>query len=144
MSAFQVSDKHISAIVTAIQSGRCGAYVRIPNPYPDAPEGGAIRADNVDYTSLGQYLADVNHESVSYRYSHRPEMHAAPDFQFDTRYRAAPLPPIAIIKATECYRYQSSEHPGWKDSPADQLTQALISEQISKLPGYDAAAWEIS
>lgn len=143
MSAFQVSDKHISAIVTAIQSGQCGAYGKIPNPYPDAPEGDTLPANNVDAQSLGQYLADVNHESVSYRYGHRPEMHAAPDFSYKPYYPGA-FSPVQIIKATECYRYQSCEHPGWKDSPADQLTQALISEQISKLPGYDAAAWEIS
>jgi hypothetical protein len=40
--------------------------------------------------------------------------------------------------------YQSCEHPGWEESEARKFCQQLTEGAIARLPGYEAAAWEIT
>ena len=52
---------------------------------------------------------------------------------------------VQIIKAARCLDYQSCEHPGWEQSDACKLLQAIIGDDTSAhLPGYDEAEWEIT
>lgn len=143
MSAFQLSDKHISYLVNALHQLNASDYVQIPDPDPTSLEGHMIRASNVTDTDLGQYLVNVNSDSLNYLYAHHSDNHTPHTFRYDSRYRTQPLDNVQVIKAAQCYEYQSCEHPGWKDSPASQLIECLISAAIHKLPGYSAAAWSI-
>jgi hypothetical protein len=49
-----------------------------------------------------------------------------------------------VLKAIDCYRYQSCEHPGWASSEAQQFCLALQALAINHLPGYDQAPWDIT
>jgi hypothetical protein len=55
--------------------------------------------------------------------------------------RRGPMNPVQVLKAINCYQYQSCEHDEWKSSEAHAFIEALRSAAISALPGYEAAAW---
>lgn len=54
-----------------------------------------------------------------------------------------PYTPTAVeaLSAIACYRYQSCEHPGWKDSEAFAFCDVLEQACIGALPGYRDAPW---
>ncbi len=59
--------------------------------------------------------------------------------------RGAPiLTAIQAIKAAQCLRYQSCEHPAFEDSLACKFIAAIIADAIPRLEGYDSAEWAIS
>ncbi len=58
-------------------------------------------------------------------------------------YTARHYLPVEIIKACDCYDYQSCETPDWKDTEAYAIMQMLRKRAIYSLPGYEEAAWEI-
>jgi hypothetical protein len=49
--------------------------------------------------------------------------------------------PVQVIKACDCYEYQSCEHEAWKTSEAHAFISALRSAAWRALPGYDDAEW---
>ena len=49
--------------------------------------------------------------------------------------------PVQVIKACDCYEYQSCEHTGWPTSEAHAFVSALRRAAWQALPGYDNAAW---
>jgi hypothetical protein len=51
--------------------------------------------------------------------------------------------PVQVVKACNCYDYQSNEHPEWEGSFAQALSEMIRGEAIAALPGYDSAAWGI-
>jgi hypothetical protein len=55
--------------------------------------------------------------------------------------RTHKLTPVQILKAIDCYEYQSCEHAGWKTSEAHQFCEALEVRMVSSLPGYNEARW---
>lgn len=123
MSAFVLSDKHIDYLVSAAQLYR------------------VIPADLSRV--VGQILALENVKSVDYRYGTKDadalEREIA-DRPFSLTLR---LDPVQVIKAADCYAYQSCEHPAWQASEARRYCDAIRSAAISRLPGYDTAAWAI-
>jgi hypothetical protein len=95
-------------------------------------------------------LAD-NQRSVNYRY-HEDEVASGYTFVLDTH----PVDPVRIFKASHCYAYQSCEHPEWAGSSARRFCDALDAvampglagreltvRELSAIPGYDMAPWEI-
>lgn len=52
--------------------------------------------------------------------------------------------PVEIIKACDGYDYQACDAPGWENSPARHISQAIRAIAIKALPGYEQAAWEIT
>lgn len=102
MSAFTVGAPHIDTIVNAMRQ-----FAGVPVP-AGAPRG------------IGQMLWDENYASVNHRYS---ESEPTPDYS--PTLTDAPLSPIAVLKALDCYEYQSCEHPGWKTSDAHTLINAV-------------------
>ena len=97
---------------------------------------------------VGAMLAAENRRSVDHRYN-ETEME---DFYTFTRYpgsgdSVAPgtpqLDPVQVLKAIACYEYQSCEHPEWETSEAHEFCIMLRHATIARLPGYEAAAWEI-
>lgn len=93
-------------------------------------------------------LLSENLASLSYRYPDDKPSHAA---SFDTyapieaaeRIAVMETPKLHIIKLCHHYAYQSCEHPGWKDSNAKRIIDAVEAHAVHHLPGYDAAPWGI-
>ena len=46
-----------------------------------------------------------------------------------------------VLKATDCYEYQSCEHPEWPSSNAHDFIQALRKDAWRLLEGYEEAPW---
>lgn len=96
--------------------------------------------------ALANMLAAENAKSVAYRYQE-----AESGFQFSSeqqlvdhaRYDLA-RNPVAILKAIQCLKYQSCEHPEWNESEAKLALSHIQSAAIRELPGYDdAEGWDI-
>lgn len=129
MSAYVVSRSHIATL----------AHYAL---------GGSHRISNRwgDMLALANMLAAENAKSVAYRYQE-----AESGFQFSSaqqvvnfaRYDLA-RNPVAILKAIQCLKYQSCEHPGWQESEAKLALSHIQSAAIRELPGYDEAeGWSI-
>lgn len=141
MSAFLVSHTHIAALVKFASENRT---------YASFLDAGTFD----DMERLAERLAAECVASVSYRYpKDEPNelpgpidrsIAVWPSFA-NTIWSTVPtLTPIAALKALSCYEYQSCEHPTWEQSYAHGWCQKLRQEAIGRLPGYEAAAWEIN
>lgn len=152
MSAFIVGKAHIDALVHAgIRAGspaRGGYTLRWR--VGDGPEWAgdyeaytvAVREQTRELTletanQVGAMLWNENKRSVDHRYNE------ANDREVYTFAESYVSNPVAILKAIDCYEYQSCEHDEWQQSEAFAFCQALRHAVISMLPGYDDAAWEI-
>lgn len=146
MSAFIVSENHIRYLVSAALHYRMhgGAFTwyslgtseRQPSrmgtldPVADALGDPAVGAD-----ALGSMLWHKNFASVNARYHEKEE---APTYKHG---RSVTVDPVQVLKAVQCYAYQSCEHDGWWDSSARAFCEALKNAAIHKLAGYDQAEW---
>ena len=141
MSAFQVSNAHISVLVFA----REFVDSRLTPFYRDSE------------TDLGRALVRENVLSCEHRYpSNAQRDHvlttgavepSAADFAAEAYFykRPAKTPDVVtMLKAIDCYEYQSCEHPGWKTSHARDYCAEVRRNLIPMLPGYSDAPWGIS
>lgn len=128
MSAYVVSDSHISALVGAM------ARLTIIN-INDAQE----------VQRVGQLLLDANIKSVQKRYPN--EAFPLEPFVLSKKHFKQWVDPILVpvyfLKALECYAYQSDIPGDWMASEANRLLSQLRNSLIRKLPGYDSAPWGI-
>jgi len=134
MSAFIVSHKHIDALVSAMLDARMS--------YWDGHNRVYVTRANAEET--GRILLSENVRSVLYRYGGRigdDERQAATSYRF--AYAVRPRSPVQVIKAVHCLDYQSCETEDWENSIAWRICQAIMANVTSRLPGYEAAAWEI-
>jgi hypothetical protein len=102
-----------------------------------------VTRDNAE--EVGRILLEENVRSVNYRYGGRigdDEKNAAALYCFT--YAARPLSPVQLIKAVHCLDYQSCETEDWETTQAWRICQAVLSAATGRLPGYEAAAWEIA
>ncbi len=51
------------------------------------------------------------------------------------------IEPVQVIKACDCFDYQSCEHPAWEESEAKAFTHSLRRAASHSLPGYNGAEW---
>jgi hypothetical protein len=128
MSAWTVSKAHIDAMIGAALSSPVQTF-----SWYQGDERTVLDERNVD--EIGQMLWDENYLSVNYRYE---DNKAAPQYEYAAM---EDKPAVALLKAIDCYEYQSCEHPGWDDSSAKAFCDALSDMLIGRLPGYDAAPW---
>lgn len=93
-----------------------------------------------DAADLGAKLHAENVKSLQARY---PGDEAPLPYEHDPRAAllARQLPHIQIVKAADCYRYQSCEHDGWEKSYAAEVIDAVYRCAVSSLPGYQEAMW---
>lgn len=133
MSCFIVSEQHIDFLITAAVT-----HGLLDESSPLALKIAVLK------------LERENQASVDNRYPHIPA--ADRNMRTVTPERAPRLlgrrdrtlvTPIQILKAIECYVYQSSEHEGWKTSEARDFCDHLRDYVIKTLPGYDDAAWSL-
>jgi hypothetical protein len=87
---------------------------------------------------VGAMLWAENTCSVNWRYA---ESELEGPYVFDRR--AQTVDPVWTLKLLDCYEYQSCEHPGWEDSEARRFCDALRHDAIGRLPGYEAAPWDL-
>lgn len=139
MSAFIVSAGHIDYLVSAAIAANI--------PYGGVRwEDARIELGNAD--AVGAALWRENVASVAYRYADSahaglPGPIGGDDPDAYTLHQYVTLAPVQVLKAIDCYVYQSCEHPAWSDSEARRFCDALRRGVIGRLPGYDDAEWEI-
>lgn len=115
MSAFVVGNEHIDVLVNAI-----------------AQYGVAAKDTNrIGYRALGQLLWDENLRSVDHRYQE-----SNPGERYILHTTEGGLDPLAVLKAVDCYQYQSCEHPGWEDSDACAWVTRLREAIYTAVPRY--------
>ena len=129
MSAFIVSDTHINSLVRYASRFNVRAFHGNPMAMFKVK-------DNEQATA--ELLLAENVKSVNYRYRDNEVMTITYD-------PAAPiLTIIQAIKAAQCLRYQSCEHSDYEDSIAFKLIEAIITDAIPRLEGYESAQWAIA
>ncbi|MEV3965210.1 hypothetical protein AB0M34_30735 [Nocardia sp. NPDC050193] len=115
MSAFIVGNEHIDVLVNAIAQ------------YRVAPES----TGRIGYRALGQLLWDENVRSVDHRYRE-----STPGGRYVLHTTECDLDPLAVLKAIDCYEYQSCEHPEWEDSDAHTWVRRLREAIYTSAPRY--------
>lgn len=140
MSAWVVSDEHINVLLWAGMRSR--PNIPLVWYFGNPTQRGSLDYDTAD--EVGQMLRNVNIDSVNHRYNGpEPGTGVYPEY----RYRQ-PLcmswTPVEVLKAIECYEYQTCEIPGWHDSEAYAFCRELRFRMIAALPGYDTAPWVIN
>lgn len=131
MSAYIVDDFHINGLVTwaALQhaASNVSYFWR-----------GAHRAIQGNEARVAQGLYAQNVRSVNHRYNDKTPS----KFEFRwvtgsvTNHSAA-----EIIKACDCYMYQSNETPRADRTEAFAIIQAIREQAVCRVPGYSEAEW---
>lgn len=132
MSAFTVSDKHISAMLQAMNTPQM--YHGYVFSYWWEGEWKEIR----DKQYLGQVLKNENYRSVNFRYDDNEE---TLPFTYQTPEKR--YTPVEIIALCNCFNYQACETDNWKETKAYSIMQALRENAIQSLPGMNDAPWSI-
>ena len=144
MSAFLVSPKHIGTLAASFCFSRASEWRHIGT-----------------CDEIAETLARQNLRSVESRYpdltgrgaeeflsiSNQDYIAASARASFDVRnalqYSKAGRWHADLLKAAQCYEYQSCETSDWEQTQAAKVCREIISLTISELPGYDAAPWGI-
>jgi hypothetical protein len=129
VSAFLCSATHLSTLVNALDVA----------PKSDRPRD----FRDTDPRVLFRTLLDENLASLDEKYGE------GTDIEFANRYKYDPLagrgiPVVGLLKAINCYEYQSCEHDDWEKSQAYRFCDALRKMLIRELPGYEEAVWEVT
>lgn len=135
MSAFEVSARHLSAVVAVFLYGaRDSVSWTKPDPTLNAID------------RLVRMLADENTASVAYLYRQEADPRPEPEIM-QIAYEAATtrrddLPStIEAAKLLACLEYQSCERDEWETTPAYRWINRLRADLLMNAPGYYAADW---
>jgi len=148
MSAFCVGYTHIDTLLTAgltLTTHGPLTWLAAPTPSGDTERVNdqhlrrELRIETAN--TVGQMLINENARSVNHLYGgEQPELAQ----RYTYRRLLGPVQPVAVLKAVDCYEYQSCETPDWAASEARQFCEALRARCVHALPGYDAApAWPV-
>lgn len=137
--------EHIAQLATLLTrpwGPRADPLVR----YDADPEYDRSRGDADAYSYVFRALWAANALSVAtlYRHPDTPEpCPPVPRCSIDPWVWMTTTPDAAVrvLKAVNCYRYQSDNHDGFPRSLAGQWTDALETAAVRSLPGYSEAAW---
>jgi hypothetical protein len=150
MSAYIVDRKHILYLVEAAMSHRITKYGPFSWYHGNPQQRGELGStDYAHAADVANMLWRENIASVSARYPNESSdslpgptggsfVIKEADFagtcfeQFD---------PVQVLKACDCYHYQSCEHDDWKSSEAKAFVDSLRANAWHELQGYDAAKW---
>lgn len=130
MSAFNVNEYHISQLI------KYGAHRGVGMCY----QGKFDRKIEGNEQLLLGMLVKTNDDSVNHRYEENvPSMPGEyiPDYN-------RILTAVQVIKACECFDYQSCEIDNYESTDAAKTIDAIRKRAISALPGYNEAEWEIA
>lgn len=132
MSAFIVGHDHIDALLTFATA--------------EQATSNGVEITTANATEIGRILLTENERSVSHRYPGDGDLpgtigEEAAGYTF--RPVTGVLAPLVILKACECFDYQSCETDDYRESEACRIVDVIRSRAISRLPGYsDARGWE--
>lgn len=148
-AAFVVSRSHIRYLVDA--AAYLAQRTRMSFRYT---ENLVIRpgCDKETKVAIGQDLWNENIKSVQTRYPEDSLDELPGPIGENYTLTADDFPPrpfhdwslVQILKACDCYAYQTCEHQGWETSRAKTLIDSIISIAYGELPGYDDANWQIN
>ena len=148
MSAYQCSPDHIGQLAALLTHGLRGRGHEPILRYDVDPQWGPTHGAADAYSYAFRVLWDENARSVAARYPGDGPATPAPDaparwHSVDPVAMAIAVPDfyVRVIKAVQCYSYQSCEHDGWATSTASKWMDALTAEAIRSLRGYSAAPW---
>ena len=154
MSAYVVDRNHIAYLVDAAMSHALGAehhgglvwVWEIDRGTGNYSRSNIPIADYNRAAEVGQMLWSENVASVRYRYPDCTDELPGPIGESCIYEKHEPafyrtVDPVAVLKACDCYEYQSCEHREWEVSEAHAFIMALRSRAIHALPGYDEASW---
>ena len=150
MSVFQVSNKHISAILGASQRYR-DRYNKPMSPFNPLKVGQMLLDENIlsynaRYPVTANLPSDVPATSEAYREALKEALEKAGNmipFVLNKNAYDNPLTVIETIKLIDCLEYQSCESEGWEISEAKCWLDMLKLQIISNNPEWDAAEWAI-
>jgi hypothetical protein len=142
VSAWIVAKAHVDVLVLA--------GVQFTVPYDLTAAGRGRPPDPVQLAAAGADLWAENHHSINHLYG---EDGQPPGYRPPTA--EVILDPVAVVKAVDCYVYQSCEHPGWASSRAADYSRRLRTAAMTGLPverdrggrpypvAWDATPWGI-
>ncbi len=138
MSAYVVEAEHIRYLLASAMAMDSQGPFRW---YHRGSEAEATFSSHVlDYTNadeIGQMLWGANYDSVNSRYS---EEDSAPVYSHPV-FKRYDLDAVQILKACDCYEYQSCETSDWDTSLAHAFIESLRRQAVTKLAGYSDAEW---
>lgn len=140
MSAYVVAQAHIDYLVLAAVE-----LTRPHRGYGIRYGGDRVTDDTAD--EIGAALLAANIASVNERYPTARELPGSLPAPATYRFDPTGLPrldPVQLLKALDCYEFQSCEPANWRNSEARQFCERLRMAAICELPGYDEATWEIT
>ena len=134
MSAFVCDSDHIKFLVTAQLFGQYDRALarQVPKDF-----------DKQDFAAKMLYAENIT--SVNHRYNESPEYEALTyskaDYDLHRSWFHNPHVGHAeriaqVFKSIQCYEYQSCEHEGWEDSPAQKFCNDLRSAWGMKMFEY--------
>ena len=130
MSAFLVSDKHITEILR-FASGKGNIYYNGETLDLTTPDG---------IQKVGQILVNENYRSLNARYGSVNLSHV---FQYEPFSMRPIMAAVEVIKLCHCYDYQACETDDYYETPTHSIVDAIKECAIRALPGYDDAEWSI-
>lgn len=145
MSAYILNKEHIDCLIDAALTG--GYHGSDFSYYHD---GDHHRVTVWNAEEIGTMLWEENVKSVAYRYQDSniatlPGPAGGPSLPYKHSHIPLPVDPVVVLKAIQCYDYQTCEHPGWKTSEAHSFCRALEHTMVVALPGYeDGPGWDIT
>lgn len=150
MSAFIVDRGHIAYLV---QAGKVWNTPRTPVTWGRyhnfGLSGGSAKTQRTP-AEVGQMLWDENIRSIQYRYPDTKEnLDNAPgpcgeSFRYSDHRVPRNVPfvdPVQVVKACDCFSYQSCETDDWELSEAYTYIEALKRHAMRRLPGSEEAEW---
>lgn len=148
MSAYIVEKNHVLYLVCAALS-RATRYNS--NGFSWYHAGTRHEIGDGDVSAMAEtanMLWRENIKSVSARYPHEssatlPGTRAADFIVTEADFPACchSFDPVQVLKACNCFDYQSCEHDEWRESLACAFIQALKEKMMRALPTYDDAEW---
>lgn len=147
MSAYIVNLEHIAYLVQAGTAAEIGMRLSTLSWARNGERATLSAGDCEQAQRVGQMLWDENIKSVQARYPRDAvsELPGPVDCSFLYPKQGEPrfdiFEPVQVIKACDCYGYQSCEHQEWATSEAKAYIDALRCHAWSALDGYDEARW---
>lgn len=150
MSCYIVKRRIIDFLVQAGTTDAVGSTGEVSefSWYYDGENKVLYPEDDDRAREVGQMLWDENVKSVRYRYSEKDLSDLPGPFDenfvyLPNQYMFGEFDPVQVIKTSNCYSYQSCEHPGWEESEAKEFVSSMIHQAVVNVDGYDEAEWGV-
>lgn len=146
MSAFVVSHNLIDALLTFA----CASGPRDCASYYVKETGRRVDITRGNVTEVGRILLQENERSVYHRYTdirpgdaNMPGTRGQDAETYEFKRWPQPTQAISVLKACSCFDYQACETDDYEASLAHTIINAIRTQAIRSLPGYDnAQGWD--